>query len=106
MSPARAIENLIHGHELSKQQLTNGRVINMPGLSISVDAMVASLRHVAGAQVAERIGFERDPAIERIVNSWPGNFSAAYGRALGFGFDQDFDGVIRAFLADQNAPAG
>lgn len=105
MSPERAIQNLIHGHELPKEQLTGGRVINMPGLSISVEAMVASLRRVAGAEVAGRIGFERDPAIERIVNSWPGNFSAAYARALGFGFDEDFDGVIRAFLADQSAPA-
>ncbi len=99
MSPERAIENLIHGHDLPKAQLARGRVINMPGLSITVREMVEALRRVAGDAVAGRIAYERDPAIERIVNSWPGNFSAAYARELGFGFDEDFDAVIRAFIA-------
>jgi nucleoside-diphosphate-sugar epimerase len=103
MSPERAIQNMIHGHELPKEQLTRGRVINMPGLSISVQAMLASLRRVAGDAPLERIRFEADPAVERIVNSWPGNFSAAYARALGFECDADFDEVIRAFLAHQHS---
>jgi D-erythronate 2-dehydrogenase len=99
MSPDRAIENLVRGHELSKAQLSRGRVLNMPGLSITVGAMIDALRRVAGAEVAQRIAYERDPAIERIVNSWPGNFSAAYARELGFTFDEDFDSVIKAFVA-------
>ncbi len=98
MSPERAIENLIHGHELSAEQLTQGRVINMPGLSISVRAMIEALTRVAGKEVARRVSFEADPAVERIVNSWPGNFSAVYARKLGFKFDADFDSVIQAFL--------
>ena len=40
MSPAQAIANLIHGHELSAEQLKDGRVINMPGLSIRVEQMI------------------------------------------------------------------
>ncbi len=99
MSPDRAIENLVRGHELSKAQLSRGRVLNMPGLSITVGAMIDALRRVAGAEVAQRIAYERDPAIERIVNSWPGNFSAAYARELEFTFDEDFDSVIKAFVA-------
>jgi hypothetical protein len=46
---------------------------------------------------------ERDPAIERIVNSWPGNFSADYARSLGFVFDADFDSVVHAFIRDNAA---
>jgi nucleoside-diphosphate-sugar epimerase len=103
MSPAAAIENLLHGHALPKERLTGGRVINMPGLSISVQDMVTSLRRVAGDAVANRIRFEPDPQIERIVYSWPGNFAATYARGLGFKFDPDFDGVIRAFMADNTA---
>ncbi|HEY3595962.1 MAG TPA: D-erythronate dehydrogenase [Paraburkholderia sp.] len=105
MSPDRAIENLLHGHELSKDRLTEGRVINMPGLSVSVEQMLASLRRIAGDAVANRVRMERDPAVERIVNSWPGNFSAHYARSLGFGFDADFDSVVRAFIADNAARA-
>ena len=98
MSPERAIENLIHGHELPAEQLTQGRVINMPGLSISVREMLEALARVAGAEAARRVTFEADPAVERIVNSWPGNFSSVYARKLGFKFDTDFDSVIQAFI--------
>jgi nucleoside-diphosphate-sugar epimerase len=105
MSPARAIDNLLHGHEVPKDKLTLGRVINMPGLSVTVEEMLASLRRIAGDEVAGRVRFERDPAIERIVNSWPGNFSADYARALGFVFDADFDGVVHAFIEDNAALA-
>ncbi|HLX03015.1 MAG TPA: D-erythronate dehydrogenase [Trinickia sp.] len=105
MSPDRAIDNLVHGHELPKDKLTNGRVINMPGLSVTVEDMLASLRRIAGNEVANRVRIERDPAIERIVNSWPGNFSANYARSLGFVFDTDFDSVVRAFIADNAALA-
>ncbi len=103
MSPRRAIDNLIHGYELTATQLSGGRVINMPGLSITVAEMIDSLRRVAGDEAVARIAFEPDPAIERIVNSWPGNFSAHYARSLGFVHDDDFDHVIRAYLADTTA---
>ncbi|GAB2898387.1 SDR family oxidoreductase [Paraburkholderia jirisanensis] len=105
MSPDRAIDNLLHGYELPKDKLANGRVINMPGLSVSVQDMLASLRRIAGDAVANRVRVERDPAIERIVNSWPGNFSADYARSLGFVFDADFDSVVRAFIKDNAAQA-
>jgi D-erythronate 2-dehydrogenase len=98
MSPERAIENLIHGHELPAERFTQGRVINMPGLSISVRAMLEALARVAGREVAQRVTFEADPAVERIVSSWPGNFTAVYAHKLGFRFDDDFDSVIQAFI--------
>jgi nucleoside-diphosphate-sugar epimerase len=98
MSPALAIRNLIHGHELSGEQLTQGRVINMPGLSITVEQMIDALRRTAGAEVAGRIRMERNPAIERIVGSWPGAFSATYSRDLGFTADEDFTKVIQQFM--------
>jgi nucleoside-diphosphate-sugar epimerase len=103
MSPRLAIENLLHGHELAAASLSS-RVLNMPGLSISVGDMIASLRRVAGEEVVARIKWERDPAIEAIVNSWPGNFSAEGATALGFKCDTDFDQVIAAFIEDNPRP--
>lgn len=98
MSPAQAIRNLIHGHELGSEQLTEGRVINMPGLSITVERMIDALRQTAGAQVAERIRLEPNQAIERIVGSWPGAFCATYSRDLGFTADGRFTDVIEQFI--------
>ncbi|NMX60343.1 D-erythronate dehydrogenase [Pseudomonas sp. WS 5079] len=98
MSPAQAIDNLIHGHELGGEQLVQGRVINMPGLSITVERMIDALRQTAGAQVAERIRMEPNQAIERIVGSWPGAFCATYSRDLGFTADEHFTDVIEQFI--------
>ncbi|WCM49255.1 SDR family oxidoreductase [Pseudomonas sp. WJP1] len=100
MSPAQAIANLIHGHELAGEQMTEGRVINMPGLSITVEQMIDALRQVAGEHVAARISLERNPAIERIVGSWPGSFCATYSRDLGFTADEDFRAVIKQYMTD------
>lgn len=100
MSPNRAIDNLVHGHDLAPDALSKGRVINMPGLSVSVADMLASLRRIAGDAVADRVRVDPDPAIEKIVNSWPGHFSAEYGRSLGFVHDAHFDDVVRAFMGE------
>lgn len=102
MSPKRAIDNLVHGHNLPSDALGRGRVINMPGLSVSVADMLGSLRRIAGDTVANRVHVEPDPAIEKIVNSWPGNFSADYARSLGFVHDAQFDDVVRAFMEESN----
>ncbi|WP_025127071.1 D-erythronate dehydrogenase [Pseudomonas sp. PH1b] len=100
MSPAQAIANLIHGHELAGERLGKGRVINLPGLSLTVEQMIDALREVAGDEVAQRIQMRPDPAIERIVGSWPGSFSAPYAQALGFTADKEFVSVIRQFIQD------
>ena len=100
MSPAQAIANLIHGHELSAEQLKDGRVINMPGLSIRVEQMIDALRRTAGDEVARRVRLERNPTIEKIVGSWPGSFTAGYAKRLGFTADHDFADVIGQFIAE------
>ncbi|MFK3798881.1 D-erythronate dehydrogenase [Pseudomonas sp. NPDC088444] len=100
MSPAQAIANLIHGHELSAERLQQGRVINMPGLSIRVEQMIDALRRTAGDVVAGRIRLERNTAIEKIVGSWPGSFTATYAKSLGFTADHDFADVIGQFIAE------
>ncbi|SDG53761.1 D-erythronate dehydrogenase [Pseudomonas abietaniphila] len=100
MSPAQAITNLIHGHELTDEQLKAGRVINMPGLSITVEDMIGALRRTAGDAVVSRIRLERNPAIEKIVGSWPGSFTARYAKGLGFTADHDFADVIGQFIAE------
>jgi len=99
MSPDLAVRNILHGLALPASRLAQGRVINMPGLSVTVAEMLAALARVCGAEVAARVRLQPDPAIAAIVNSWPGNFDAGYAKSLGFTADADFDGVIRAFLA-------
>ena len=101
MSPRQVIDNLLHAHDLAAEQLGTRRVINLPGLSISVADMIAALESVAGPRVTAQICMQRDPKVEQIVNSWPGNFSADYAKSLGFVADTDFTDIIRAFIEDE-----
>ena len=104
MSPAQAVRNLLHGHALPAERLGANRVLNMPGLSITVGGMLEALARVCGDAVARRVRMAPDPKIEAIVNSWPGKFDAAHARGLGFTADADFEAVIRAFV-EENARA-
>ncbi len=100
LSPRNAIKALIHGHELAEAQLTDDRVINLCGLSVSVEQMIVALRQVAGSEVAQRITFTPDAAIERIVNSWPGDFDTRYAQRLGFSANHSFSEMIEEYMAD------
>jgi hypothetical protein len=66
-------------------------------------SMVAALSRVAGAEVAGRVRWERDPRVERIVATWPGAWDTTRARALGFPGDESFDAVIRQYIGEETA---
>ncbi len=99
MSPGQAVRNILHGAELPATSLSR-RVLNMPGLSVTVAEMLRALRRVCGDAVADRVRMQPDPAVEAIVASWPGAFSAETARALGFTHDADFEDIVRAFVTE------
>ena len=100
-SPDAVVENFLVGHEAPAASFGATRSINVPGLYVSVREMVESLRRVAGESVAARVHWQLDPVIDRIVATWPANFSPMLGPALGMKADPDFDGIIRAYMAEQ-----
>lgn len=105
MSPDKAVAALIRGHELDSEKLDQGRVINLCGLSVTVETMIGSLRKIAGDDVVARISYQPDQAIINIVNSWPGDFHADYARRLGFEANASFDEMVREYLAEKDATA-
>ncbi|MVW77314.1 D-erythronate dehydrogenase [Bordetella sp. 02P26C-1] len=98
-SPDRAIDNLAHALEVDGALLGNDRTVNLPGLSVSVGSMIEALRTAAGDAVTKLIRYEPDPAVERIVASWPNDFETVRARALGFVADEDYVSVVRAHMA-------
>lgn len=105
LSPRKAVEGLVHGHELPSAALGGVRSVNLPGLSVTVAEMVAALERVAGREAPARIRWERDPLVERIVSSWPGAWDTSRALGLGFAGDADFEGVVRAYVEDDLAAA-
>jgi nucleoside-diphosphate-sugar epimerase len=77
-------------------------VLNLPGISVSVDEMVAALREVAGDAAAARIVWERDERVEKIVGSWPGRWDTSRAERLGLSGERSFADVIRSYVADEN----
>jgi nucleoside-diphosphate-sugar epimerase len=104
LSPRAAIDSLIAGHELQADALGDSRTVNLPGLSVSVADMVDALGKVAGPEPVSRISFVPDPAVERIVNSWPAAWDVTRAKALGLSADPDFESIVRAYI-DETADA-
>ncbi len=99
-APRTVIDNLLVGHEAPASAFEFTRSINVPGISVTVGEMVAALRRVAGDKVADRVHWNYDPAIDRIVSTWPANFAPRLGMAFGMQADRDFDSIVQAYIAD------
>ncbi len=100
LSPRTVVDCFIMAHDIDGARLGSNRLLNLPGMSITVGDMVASLGRVAGSDVAARVRFEPDPRIERMVATWPGELAASRARALGFPSDTDFDEIVRRYIAE------
>jgi len=72
----------------------------LPGITVSMNDMVAAVRRAGGEEAAGRITFRPDSVIQRIVDGWPQAIDARRAAALGFEGDRHIDDVIAAFVAD------
>lgn len=99
-SPARTIEGLLRAAEAGDADWGPRTALNLPSLPITVGEMVAALRRVAGQAAVDLLDRTPDPAIRRIVKTWPGHFETARARALGLTADESFDAVIRAYVRE------
>ncbi|KAG0952957.1 hypothetical protein G6F31_013492 [Rhizopus arrhizus] len=62
--------------------------------------MAQALREVAGDEVADRIPWQADERVERIVGSWPGRWDPTRATRRGWKGDNSFADIIRAYQAD------
>ncbi len=99
-SPRAVVANLICGHEAPASAFAQTRSVNVPGILVGVGDMVAALRKVAGDAVADRVKWQFDPVVDRIVSTWPANFAPRLGPALGMRADANFESIVRAYIAD------
>jgi len=100
LSPRGAIQALVNGIELDGERFGNRRVVNLPGLSVTAAQMVEALRRVAGDAVADRVTWNREERVEKIVGTWPAAWDVSRAVALGFESDASFDDVIRGYAED------
>lgn len=98
-SPTRALEWLLHAAAMETEPLGLDRSLSLPGRTVTPADILAALEAVSpGASALVRR--ERDPAIERIVASWPGAFTATRARENGFSEQEALLDLVRAFTGD------
>ncbi len=103
LSPRRVVEAILDMIDLSSEALGAERTVMLPGLTVSVDEMMATLEAVAGPKVAARVTFEPDAHIQAIVDGWARRFDAQRGRKLGFQPDASFRAIVEAHIEDELA---
>ena len=106
-SPQRTVQGLIAVFEASREAFVGRTALNLPALNVSVQQMLDALAAVAGPQVRALVRFEPDARIQGIVANWPRAASARRAAALGLLPEQNFEDIIRQYIADCVAnPAG
>jgi|SRR5579871_225362 len=103
LSPERTVAAFLHAFELPESAWQGRRVLNLPGLTTSVQEMVDAMGRLAGRDTVRRVLWKPDAAIQAIVRTWPVRFQTPRALALGFEADDDIDAVIRSHLADRSS---
>ena len=99
-SPDRAIAALLCAATATDEAWGGHSAVNMPSLTVTVAEMVAALERVAGPAASALIDWVPDPAVERLVASWPTRFRTDRAARLGLIPDPDYDAVIAMHLAE------
>jgi D-erythronate 2-dehydrogenase len=105
LSPRRVVEAFIHAHDLASTAWPTTRVVNLPGITLTVREMVEAMGRVAGKAAVSRVRFTPDARIQAIVETWPVRFRTERALAMGFKADSDFDSIVRDHIANEKALA-
>jgi nucleoside-diphosphate-sugar epimerase len=101
LSPRKVVEAFVHAHELDSSAWGVNRVVNLPGITVTVKEGIEALRRVAGEAIAARVQYQPDARIQAIVKTWPVRFRTPRAIAMGFAADADIEAVIRAYIEDE-----
>ncbi len=102
-SPARTIEGIIRAAQASDAEWGHFTAVNLPSLRTTVGEMAAALERVAGKTATDLLDWTPDPAIVRLVKTWPGDVMSERARGLGLQPDLDFESVIRDYIRENPA---
>jgi nucleoside-diphosphate-sugar epimerase len=100
LSPRRAIEGLIIGHESAAERWGGDRSVMMAGLACSAADLVAAVGRQGGSAAAELVEWTPDPFIRDIVTTWPTAFRLDKATRIGLAPDASVDEIVRNYIED------
>ena len=105
-SPKRVIQNFIHAANIDEKLLGDDRVINLPGLTITVQEMINSLERITNPEVTKLISHQPDAFLQSIVLTWPPHFEPKKATRLGFVTDRSTEEIIRTYMEEEGIVNG
>lgn len=99
-SPARTVEGIIRAAEVSSEAWGPLKAVNLPALCTSVGDMAAALERVAGKTATDLLDWTPDPAILKLVETWPGVVASDRANKLGLQADTDYEAIIRDYIRE------
>ena len=99
-SPRAAVGYLLRA-AVYEPEVPGDRVLQMPGVSLTVEDMIKALEDVAGPSVTQLIKPRPDDFIIGIVKSWPTNFASKNALRLGFQPDKSYTDILKAYIEDE-----
>lgn len=97
------IKNLILARDIPKEKFPGTRIVNIPGITVTVQQMLEALRVVGGDEAVKLVEDEKDEATEKIVLSWPTRLDTSRAKKLGFAEDGTLEQTLREYIEDYGA---
>jgi nucleoside-diphosphate-sugar epimerase len=98
------IKNLVIARDVPSEAFSavagGSRIVNLPGITVTVKEMLDALLDVGGRNARNLIKESPDRAVEQIVGSWPAEFDIARAIQLGFQGDGDLRRTLKEYLED------
>lgn len=100
-STRTVIRNLVQAKDIPASKFGDGtRIVNLPGISVSVQEMLQALVEVSGEKAGRLVQEKPDANVEKIVASWPADFDVSKAKALGFHDDVPLTQAVRDYICD------
>lgn len=101
-SARTVIRNLVIAGIHIRSQAFDGtsRIVNLPGVTVTVKQMLEALVKVRGEEALGLVKEEYDDSVSNIVGSWPSVFDVTRAKELGFQDDVSLEQTLKDYIED------
>ena len=99
-SPNMIVKNLLHAISLDVINTPIYQTVNLPGISVTVEEMIASLVSCGGD--SSLIEWKEDTHIKNIVSQWPKEMMTERAFKLHFEQDSCIDNIVLKYITEEN----
>lgn len=101
----KVVEGFLRLAALPAEAIAGHCTMNLPGLSVTPAQLVEAVSRRLSGGIGDRVAWQPDAQVQRIVDGWPAGFSSERALALGFRPDDSADALVAAFLAHEGGLA-